>query len=215
MYLGENESRRPKNSAEAKLYDEMAGAGWEITKRGWPDFFCIREKDGQTEVCVVEVKPHSGAGLKNSQAVVMQTLAAYGVPCFMYSPDGGLRRIMPGEKPPTSRGVDESQATGDEHEDDRRLASAILDLPHIGTVTEDALKTARVLLELYAEDYGSDWVFSVIHEVHAWCEQKRGNRKLTGKRDGHRFLSGWFRRAMKWHNPRKQIDGESYEDVGF
>ena len=94
-------------------------------------------------------------------------------------------------------------------------AKAILDIPHIGGVTEDALKTARVILELYG-DYGSKWITGVALEVHQWCESKKGTMKLTGKRDGHRFLLGWFKRAKQWYKPKFNpgTKGE-YADLEF
>lgn len=86
--------RKPKNEAEAACFDALSKEGWTLTKRGWPDFFCIR--DG--EICCVEVKPHKWHGLKRNQKTVMERLAAFGIKCFKWTPDGGLEPVnAPGE----------------------------------------------------------------------------------------------------------------------
>ena len=36
-------SREPKNEAEAELHRQLVSEGWQVSKRGWPDFFCMRE----------------------------------------------------------------------------------------------------------------------------------------------------------------------------
>lgn len=82
-------NRRPKNQAEAACFDLMEADGWKVTKRGWPDFFCVR--DG--EFCAVEVKPSKASTLKRNQLAVMGMLSAKGVKCFMWSPDGGFEEV--------------------------------------------------------------------------------------------------------------------------
>ena len=81
--------RKPKNVAEAACYDTMTADGWTLTKRGWPDFFCVRGG----EFCAVEVKPHKNSALKRNQLAVMGMLSAKGVKCFMWSPDGGFEEV--------------------------------------------------------------------------------------------------------------------------
>lgn len=83
-------TRRPKNKAEREFYDFAHGEGWEVTKRGWPDFFCWAEGGG---IMLVEVKPSEIIELKTHQALVMSRLIEYGVPCFRWSPDSGLERL--------------------------------------------------------------------------------------------------------------------------
>ena len=77
------------NGAEAAFQQEANARGWDITKRGWPDFFCWR--DG--EIALVEVKPKRGRRLKRSQRRVLEALAAYGVPCFQWTPLNGLQPV--------------------------------------------------------------------------------------------------------------------------
>lgn len=83
--------RTPRNTAEREFAEGMRERGWEVCKRGWPDFFCVRASDGQ--VILVEVKPYADRDLKHEQSVVMKALAAYGVPCFRWSPGTGFVRI--------------------------------------------------------------------------------------------------------------------------
>lgn len=81
--------RKPKNSAEAMCYDTMTEQGWTVTKRGWPDFFCM--KDG--EICVVEVKPRATTPIKPNQKVIMDKLKEHGIACFRWDPENGLTEI--------------------------------------------------------------------------------------------------------------------------
>lgn len=71
----------PENTAARKLEE----AGWEVTKRGWPDFIC-RDPDGGA-VMAVEVKPRYPDGefhpLKTAQLEVFKILDSFGVPCWI------------------------------------------------------------------------------------------------------------------------------------
>ena len=82
-------SKPPKNKAEAECFNLLESKGWTVTKRGWPDFFCV--KDGQ--VCAVEVKPHKKSNLKRHQIAIMGELSAKGIRCFLWSPDGGFEEV--------------------------------------------------------------------------------------------------------------------------
>lgn len=84
-----SQCRPLRNAAEEAFRLEAVAAGWTVCKRGWPDFIC--EKDGT--LAVVEIKPHRRRILKREQRRVMAWLAAYGVPCYRWSPDGGFERI--------------------------------------------------------------------------------------------------------------------------
>lgn len=83
------ESKKPKNNAEGQLYEIMTARGWTVTKRGWPDFFCVKGN----KVCAIEVKPHKHHPLRRNQLAVMGALSAYGISCYKWSPDGGFETI--------------------------------------------------------------------------------------------------------------------------
>lgn len=87
----DQQTRQPKNPAEGKFFEEANAKGWTVSKRGWPDFFCV--KDGN--IILVEVKKHRGRNLKRSQLTVLRSLARYGVPCYRWSPDIGFEPISP------------------------------------------------------------------------------------------------------------------------
>lgn len=105
MGIDEN-CRRPKNIAEGQFYDLAVEKGWDITNRGWPDFFL--EKDGQL-ICV-EVKPSQNSNLRSPQRRIMSALSAYGIPCYMWSPDGGFEVVQPSAtvRPQGERGLGSS-----------------------------------------------------------------------------------------------------------
>lgn len=82
--------RQPANQAEAECFKLLQDNGWTPTKRGWPDFFCIKGD----EVCAVEVKPSKTSSLKRNQLIIMGALSAKGIRCFLWSPDGGFEEVM-------------------------------------------------------------------------------------------------------------------------
>lgn len=77
------------NVAEEAFCDWAASRGWNLSRKGWPDFFCWF--DGQ--VACVEVKPVGRERLSDSQKGVMRALVAAGIPCYRWTPDRGLRRL--------------------------------------------------------------------------------------------------------------------------
>ncbi len=82
---------RPKNKAEAALFDELTADGWFVTKKGWPDFSCFKND----RLILVEVKPKRSHALKKMQHQVMLALAERHIPCYRWSPDGGFEPITP------------------------------------------------------------------------------------------------------------------------
>lgn len=74
--------KRPLRNAAERKFEEMAQSqGWQVSKRGWPDFTCF--KDGQ--FIAVEVKPQSTHNLSKYQYTVMAALVKYGVPCYYWA----------------------------------------------------------------------------------------------------------------------------------
>ncbi len=86
-----------RNRAEQAFLIEVQQQGWEASKRGWPDFFCVRGVGGN-EIMLVEVKSRRDVGLSRDQFLVLTTLARFGIPCYCWV-DGVLERISAGTKP--------------------------------------------------------------------------------------------------------------------
>lgn len=95
-------SRRPKNEAEGLFYDLATQQGWELTRRGWPDY--LVKSEGR--IIAVEVKPSQGRRLKEEEAIVMDFLSLQGIDCYVWSPDGGF--VAVGGKGGRGLGVVES-----------------------------------------------------------------------------------------------------------
>jgi hypothetical protein len=87
------ERRGYKNGPEDTFARAAREAGWFVTKRGWPDFFCVREDTG--EVMLVEVKPGAGSSLKLSQQRIYDALRAAGVNVRLWSPERGFHDDEP------------------------------------------------------------------------------------------------------------------------
>lgn len=83
--------REIKNPAEQQLFKELTAQGWQVTKRGWPDFACFKGD----MVALIEVKPRRSRHLKRQQYRLMAALAKLGVKCFRWSPDSGFEPITP------------------------------------------------------------------------------------------------------------------------
>lgn len=79
------------NKAEQAFYDLAASRGYEVTKRGWPDFFCF---DDTGRLMVVEVKKPTQF-LRRDQAIILRALAQYGIPAYVYTEAEGLKQIDP------------------------------------------------------------------------------------------------------------------------
>ena len=82
-------TRKPKNKAESEFYNYTKSKGWDLTKRGWPDFFCWKDD----KIICVEVKNHRSRRLKKHQTFIMRELSKRGISCYRWSPDGGFEKI--------------------------------------------------------------------------------------------------------------------------
>lgn len=83
--------RIPKNISEHEFYSRMTREGWEVVRRGWPDFACFKGD----EFIAVEVKPGNNYYLKRSQYRLMAALAARGIKCYLWAPDKGFSPVIP------------------------------------------------------------------------------------------------------------------------
>lgn len=83
-----------KNPSEKAFAEMLRDDGWNVVKRGWPDFFCTR----MGRVMVVEVKPEN-RHLKHHQKIIMNWLASLGVDVYEWKPIAGFRKIESVTKP--------------------------------------------------------------------------------------------------------------------
>ena len=81
-------SRVVKNDAERAFQLAADAAGWTVRKKGYPDFFCMR--DGK--IALVEVKPTARCRPSKHQRVVMKALSKLGVPCYLWTPESGFTK---------------------------------------------------------------------------------------------------------------------------
>lgn len=88
--------KKPQNAAEGQFFEWAASQGMSLTKKGWPDWF-VWTADGK--IALVEVKPKHGRKLKKEQLAILGALAEFGVPCYRWSPDGGLVKIKGSHEP--------------------------------------------------------------------------------------------------------------------
>lgn len=79
------------NKREALFAAKATTAGWAVTHNGWPDFLCWRGD----QIAFVEVKP-DGQELRYHQAIVMHRLVSLGLPCYVWSPKRGLKKLSLG-----------------------------------------------------------------------------------------------------------------------
>jgi hypothetical protein len=77
--------RFTSNTAEAQFAQWAAAEGWQVTKRGWPDFICRRG----VERMAVEVK-HTD-DLSGPQRSAIIDLSAGPVPCYVWRPPSPRR----------------------------------------------------------------------------------------------------------------------------
>lgn len=62
--------------------------GWEVTKRGWPDFILYKHR----RIALVEVKM-PGTALKQEQFRLMNILEHFTLPCFRWDSDLGFTSL--------------------------------------------------------------------------------------------------------------------------
>lgn len=78
------------DTPERQFAEKMLAEGWDVTKRGWPDFICRRNG----EMMAVEVKgPHDG--LTSYQYETIRDLRAAGIPTYVWGPSEGFTEVGP------------------------------------------------------------------------------------------------------------------------
>lgn len=78
------------DTPERQFAEKMLAEGWDVTKRGWPDFICRRNG----ELMAVEVKgPHDG--LSRQQYETIADLRRAGIPTYVWGPSEGFTEVGP------------------------------------------------------------------------------------------------------------------------
>lgn len=86
-----------RNRHEQAFIEKVESYGWYVTKRGWPDFFCVSPGG---EVIVVEVKDRiqtfaGKSSLKREQVIVLEALAKAGLTVRLFDASGKSSPFVP------------------------------------------------------------------------------------------------------------------------
>lgn len=79
-----------KNKSEEAFCQFADSNGWRVTKRGWPDFFCLVQIAPNDFACV-EVKRDAKNSLKKEQMFVARFLKKHGIPVYRW--DAELKKL--------------------------------------------------------------------------------------------------------------------------
>ena len=87
--------RSYSNESERQFIEQALKKGWIVTRKGWPDYLCVKTDPltKKESLVLVEVKRSKKDKPRKEQLKVMRLLAAYGVPCYVWSPDGRIEQI--------------------------------------------------------------------------------------------------------------------------
>ena len=88
--------RQTKNKSEQAFIDAAHEKGWQVIRKGWPDYLCFKqgEDGGIAEIMAVEVKPRHAEGLKFHQILSASILSGCGIECFVYgAQEGTIRKV--------------------------------------------------------------------------------------------------------------------------
>lgn len=86
-----------KNDAEQKFKEFAKQKGWNVTRRGYPDFWCY---DKETNTLIfVEVKRKVHHNLRASQQNFFTRISSTkAIKCFRWTPPNGLKEFESGER---------------------------------------------------------------------------------------------------------------------
>lgn len=82
---------RTSSPTERLFLSKANAAGWNVLKRGWPDYLLWKENG---DVCCVEVKRDTQEKLKREQQFVCELLSRFGIKVFMWKPKIGFKQII-------------------------------------------------------------------------------------------------------------------------
>lgn len=95
------------NRAEQVVAEKLKSEGWEIYNSGWPDFLLTKFENGKLLVRAVEVKSAKTDGAEDdvrpNQWIVLNALAAAGIPVSVIREDGAEYVVKPPSKDSNAR----------------------------------------------------------------------------------------------------------------
>jgi len=80
-----NKRQEVKNLTERVFKDLASANGWEVTKKGYPDFICYREN----RIVLVEVKSGKQKPMKEQERF-MKSMIKLGIECIVWRPSDGF-----------------------------------------------------------------------------------------------------------------------------
>lgn len=81
--------------SEQQLADKMMAEGWEVYRKGYPDFLCRKDDT----IIAIEVKPNTNINLEPHQITMMGLLKSLGVECYRWSPGSEISQNLNSTKP--------------------------------------------------------------------------------------------------------------------
>jgi hypothetical protein len=86
--------KKSPNKAEAEFIRKATAFGWDVNRRGWPDYWCVKGD----QLILVEIKTNHRDSLKKPQDAIMRRLRGYGVWVYHWNPTTGFKRLKEGSK---------------------------------------------------------------------------------------------------------------------
>jgi len=77
------------NLPEKSFFLKAKQDGWEVLRKGWPDFLIYK----QGRIAFVEVKPEGEPWLKEQQKIMLSILTEHGLPCYIWTRKSGFKKF--------------------------------------------------------------------------------------------------------------------------
>lgn len=114
---------RTKNQTERDFLKVATGKGWQVMRKGWPDFLCIG-KDGETLIAV-EVKRLGVQRPTRQQRTMLGLLARHGIKSYLWRPDTGFTEVIPTDNYGSALGGKGGPLPGERSEPEQSDPSAL------------------------------------------------------------------------------------------
>jgi len=78
---------KKSNESEIKFIEKAISMGWEVTKKGYPDFICWKQDGREIDLLLVEVKKYKKQRLSPEQRRFAKFIKKFKIPFRVWSPD--------------------------------------------------------------------------------------------------------------------------------